>query len=119
MNQKYEVTGGTLTEVGGHMPEEFHKLHFANNLIRTVSIECAQCGERDEVDDSVLMRDIAGDPPLEEMALKKFYSTGWRYCALPDYQVEGIFCMGCIRDDGGVENNTLQQPYAKEAIDEP
>ena len=114
MKQKYEVIGGSPTQVGGQMPEEFHKLHLANNLIRTVSIECNQCNKRDYMDDSMLMKEST----LEEIAIKEFYDAGWRYCALPDYEVEGIFCAVCIEKDGGVEDNSLQQPYVKETVNE-
>ena len=97
--------------VNGKMPEEFHRKHLISNGVSIIEIRCGQCDEREQVSEEDLM--LVEDITLEEYAAKSFYEDGWRYCVLPDYEIEGIFCMGCIRDDNGEENNSLQQPREK------
>jgi hypothetical protein len=101
------------TTTDGKMPPEFHQRHLLGNVERTVKIECNQCGREETYDENTVLIDTPDDTKLRETAAKIFYNDGWRYCELPDYAVEGVFCADCVERDGGVEDNTLQQPYAE------
>ena len=95
----------------GKMPEEFHVKHLINESRRVIEIKCNQCDKQESVDGDGL--DLSEPDALERYAARCFYASGWRYCSLPDYEIEGIFCIDCIHDDGGTEDNTLQQPREK------
>lgn len=97
--------------VNGKLPEEFHRKHLINEATRVIEIRCGQCDEREQVSEKDLT--LFEHTTLEDYAAKRFYINGWRYCLLPEYEIEGVFCAACIRDDEGEENNSLQQPREK------
>lgn len=103
MSHKYET-------VDGKMPEEFHKKHLWNEADRVIEIKCCNCGNSETVSNHEDYSLVTEDATLEQAAANYFYDAGWRYCELPVYGVEGVFCAGCILEDGGVESSTLQQP---------
>jgi hypothetical protein len=104
------MTDMKYTTTDGKMPPEFHQRHLLGNVERTVKIECNQCGREELYEESSILLDTPNDAKFREMAAKNFYEDGWRYCELPDYAVEGTFCGECVERDGGVEDDTLQQP---------
>ncbi len=95
--------------VNGKMPEEFHRKHLINEIQRVIEIKCNQCDKQESVNGEGLALSEPG--ALEKYAARCFYESGWRYCSLPDYGVEGVFCIDCIREDKGKEDNSLQQPW--------
>ncbi len=101
------------TTTDGEMPEEFHKKHFLNNSNTTIYLQCNYCGDDDSFTDEGMVEDSG--LTIKQAAAEYFYEEGWRYCELPDAEVEGVFCSGCIRDENGKEDDNLQQPVEKEA----
>lgn len=97
----------------GKMPEEFHLKHLLNNSVKVITITCNNCMSSEDVTEDADHLHAEGNISLEVFAAEAFYGQGWRYCTLPDYEVEGVFCTSCIRDYGGTEDDSLQQPREK------
>ena len=96
--------------VNGEMPEEFHVKHLLNNSVEVITITCSNCMTSDDVGENGGYEFVKDKMSLKTHAAQFFYDIGWRYCTLPEYGVEGVFCSDCIHENNGTEDNTLQQP---------
>ena len=108
LSKVYEV-------VDGKMPEEFHKKHLLTESVCVIEIKCNNCSAKESVngDDVFNLTFESETMTLDQYAARSFYESEWRYCVLPDYEIEGVFCPDCIRENDGTESNSLRQPREK------